>query len=107
MTGLNNTKPHYVFNHALSADEWVLLKAGANSLELLLLEPGANTSTSRALLKLDWVKQEDARNLAFHGCVTMDVAGIDVNLGCAGYIAYGGGVLWIEDGVTPLDDPLM
>lgn len=117
MSGLNNTRPHYGLVHSLTMDQWARLEAGS-SLEVTIFEPGSSGPGENIVLELDSAKQVDYRpsNLAIHGCMTMVVSENDVVLRCAGYIAYGNvgacgyggtGVLWVEDGVTPLDDPSM
>lgn len=110
MTGLNNTKPHYVVAHCLGENGLRQLSPddslGVTVVALVAL--GKPSLPIQTTLRVDSAELVEWRpsNWAFRGCVTMSVAGEDLEMKCVGYLAERGtGVLWVEDGVTPLDDP--
>lgn len=123
MAGLNNLRPHYVFRHSLSPDDygrWEEHGLGyCRDFEvdrMFMVDELGNMASLRSesdrVIVLDWVgvmiwlgvKSE----LQFGGTFDEVVANQPVSLKVVGYISpTGRGVMWVEDGVTPLDDPNM
>lgn len=115
MSGLNNTQPHYVFRHELRPPGFDRLAEhgldpkvpGDNLFVLDLAILGGYGTSEQSVLEVSSLERSNLKltDLAFHGFVSVTVADELVRLSCAGYIARSGsGVMWIEDGVTPLDD---
>ena len=121
MTGLNSLRPHYVFRHSLSTDDYGRWEEHGLGFgrdfgidRLFKVEEIGSMASLRSerdrVIVLDWVGVmiwlDTKSELQFGGTYDEVVAGQPVSLKVVGYISPSGrGVMWVEDGVTPLDDP--
>ncbi len=118
MSGLNNALPHYVFLHSLPSDlyrQWMEEGLDSEGYRFVVDRLGdivTKCEKKDAEIVLDSVEEMDwyglRSELKFVGMMEVSVAGEPVSMKVTGYISpRGRGVMWVEDGVMPLDDPSM